>query len=58
MPQMSCPLLFSFALAKALHISVPTVNTHIRRIYDKLHVRSRSQAIAKFTHIPNATVTE
>jgi DNA-binding NarL/FixJ family response regulator len=41
-------------ISEALHISVPTVNTHIRRIYEKLHVRSRSQAIAKFTHIPNA----
>lgn len=40
-------------IADALHISVPTVNTHIRRIYEKLHVRSRSQAIAKFTYIPN-----
>lgn len=45
-------------IAESLHISVPTVNTHIRRIYEKLHVRSRSQAIAKFTHIPNATVAE
>jgi DNA-binding NarL/FixJ family response regulator len=45
-------------IAEALHISVPTVNTHIRRIYEKLHVRSRSQAVAKFTHIPNAVVAE
>jgi DNA-binding NarL/FixJ family response regulator len=45
-------------IADSLHISVPTVNTHIRRIYEKLHVRSRSQAIAKFTHIPNATNAE
>jgi DNA-binding NarL/FixJ family response regulator len=45
-------------IAEALHISVPTVNTHIRRIYEKLHVRSRSQAVAKFTHIPNAAVAE
>ena len=45
-------------IAEALHISVPTVNSHIRRIYEKLHVRSRSQAIAKFTHIPNAAVAE
>ena len=43
-------------IAESLHISVPTVNTHIRRIYEKLHVRSRSQAVAKFTHIPNAAV--
>jgi DNA-binding NarL/FixJ family response regulator len=45
-------------IAEALHISVPTVNTHIRRIYEKLHVRSRSQAIAKFTHVPNAKAAE
>jgi DNA-binding NarL/FixJ family response regulator len=45
-------------IADLLHISVPTVNTHIRRIYEKLHVRSRSQAIARFMHIPNAAATE
>jgi DNA-binding NarL/FixJ family response regulator len=45
-------------IADSLHISVPTVNTHIRRIYEKLHVRSRSQAVAKFTHVPNAAVDE
>jgi len=27
------------------------VNTNIRRIYEKLYVRSRSQAVAKFSHI-------
>lgn len=43
-------------IAEKLHISVPTVNAHIRRIYEKLHVRSRSQAVAKFTYIPNASV--
>jgi DNA-binding NarL/FixJ family response regulator len=45
-------------IADTLHISVPTVNTHIRRIYEKLHVRSRSQAVAKFTHIPIAAAPE
>ena len=40
-------------IAEQLRLSVPTINTHIRRIYEKLHVRSRSQAIAKFTNIPN-----
>ncbi|HEX5398007.1 MAG TPA: response regulator transcription factor [Verrucomicrobiae bacterium] len=44
-------------IADLLHISVPTVNTHIRRIYEKLHVRSRSQAVAKFAHIPNSPVS-
>ena len=38
-------------IAEALSISVPTVNTYIRRIYEKLHVRSRAQAVAKFAHI-------
>lgn len=41
-------------IAELLKISRPTVNTYIRRIYEKLHVRSRSQAVAKFTHIPGA----
>ena len=39
-------------IAENLKISVPTVNTYIRRIYEKLHVRSRAQAVAKLTHIP------
>jgi len=39
-------------IADKLNISVPTVNTYIRRIYEKLHVRSRSQAIAKFNRVP------
>jgi DNA-binding NarL/FixJ family response regulator len=37
-------------IADALKIGVPTVNTYIRRIYEKLHVRSRSQAVAKLTN--------
>ena len=44
-------------IAESLHISGPTVNTYIRRIYEKLHVRSRSQAVAKYTHVPGATGT-
>ncbi|MBP8256500.1 MAG: response regulator transcription factor [Opitutaceae bacterium] len=35
-------------IAEQLGISGPTVNTYIRRIYEKLQVHSRSQAIAKF----------
>ena len=42
-------------IAESLQISVPTVNTYIRRIYEKLHVRSRSQAVAKYTNVPGAT---
>jgi DNA-binding NarL/FixJ family response regulator len=39
-------------IAESLSISLPTVNTYIRRIYEKLHVRSRAQAAAKYSHIP------
>ena len=35
-------------IAEKLGIKIPTVNCHIRNIYDKLHVHSRSQAVAKF----------
>jgi DNA-binding NarL/FixJ family response regulator len=41
-------------IAESLQIGGPTVNTYIRRIYEKLHVRSRSQAVAKFTNVPGA----
>jgi DNA-binding NarL/FixJ family response regulator len=43
-------------IAERLNISVPTVNTYVRRMYEKLHVRSRSQAVAKYAHLgePNA----
>jgi DNA-binding NarL/FixJ family response regulator len=35
-------------IAHLLKISIPTVNTHIRNIYEKLHVHSRAQAVAKY----------
>ena len=35
-------------ISDSLGVSVPTVNTYIRRIYEKLQVHSRSQAIAKY----------
>lgn len=35
-------------IAEALGISYETVNNHIRQIYKKLHIRSRSQAVAKY----------
>src|SRR6266481_3115015 len=37
-------------VADRLNISVHTVNTYVRRIYEKLHVRSRAQAVAKYSH--------
>jgi DNA-binding NarL/FixJ family response regulator len=39
-------------IAESLQLSVQTVNTYIRRIYEKLHVRSRAQAIAIYAHLP------
>jgi len=39
-------------IAESLNISLPTVNTYIRRIYEKLHVRSRAQAVAKYGYFP------
>jgi len=40
-------------IADQLGISFQTVNTHIRRIYEKLHVHSRSQAVAFFVQMPD-----
>jgi DNA-binding NarL/FixJ family response regulator len=45
-------------IAESLQISVTTVNSYIRRIYEKLHVRSRSQAVAKYTHVPGSAGIE
>ncbi|HVU27088.1 MAG TPA: response regulator transcription factor [Verrucomicrobiae bacterium] len=39
-------------IADSLGLSVQTVNTYIRRIYEKLHVRSRAQALAVYAHLP------
>ena len=39
-------------IAEILAISLPTVATHIQHIYEKLHVRSRSQAVAKYSPLP------
>lgn len=42
-------------IAETLQVSVPTVCTHIRRIYEKLHVRSRAQAVARYLKQPGAS---
>jgi len=38
-------------IAERLNISIPTVNTYVRRMYEKLHVRSRAQAVAKYARL-------
>jgi DNA-binding NarL/FixJ family response regulator len=35
-------------IAQRLSISIPTVRTHVRNIYERLHVRSRAEAVASF----------
>lgn len=35
-------------IAERLGISFSTVNSHVKSIYERLHVRSRSQAVAKY----------
>lgn len=34
-------------ISDSLSLSLPTVNTYVRRIYEKLHVQSRGQAVAR-----------
>jgi DNA-binding NarL/FixJ family response regulator len=41
-------------IADALGVSVHTVATHVHNIYEKLHVRSRARAIAKYTIPPQS----
>jgi len=38
-------------ISEALGICAPTVNSHIRHIYDKMHVQSRGQAVAKYANL-------
>jgi DNA-binding NarL/FixJ family response regulator len=48
---LACGYLYK-EIAERLNISVPTVNTYVRRMYEKLHVRSRAQAVAKYSNLP------
>ena len=34
-------------IAETMQVTYATVHTHIRHIYEKLHVRSRTEAVAK-----------
>jgi DNA-binding NarL/FixJ family response regulator len=38
------------SVAAECHISIDTVNTHVRHIYEKLQVHSKSEAVAKAIH--------
>jgi DNA-binding NarL/FixJ family response regulator len=35
-------------IADRINISIDTVRTHLKHIYEKLHVRSRAEAVAKY----------
>jgi LuxR family maltose regulon positive regulatory protein len=39
-------------VADRLHLSVNTVKTHARRIYRKLEVSGRAEAVARWTRTP------
>ncbi len=38
-------------IADLLKISVPTVNSHVRGVYEKMHVQSRAQAVAIYSKL-------
>ena len=40
-------------IADCLGVSMPTINTHVHRIYQKLHVRTRAEAVNRFAPFPN-----
>jgi len=35
-------------IADQLDISIDTIRTYLRRVYEKLHVQSRTEAVAKY----------
>ena len=39
------------AIADQLGISIETIRTHLKRVYQKLHVRSRTEAVAKYLRL-------
>jgi DNA-binding NarL/FixJ family response regulator len=43
-------------ICQELNLSMSTINTHVHRIYEKLHVRSRGEAVARFASFPASNV--
>lgn len=41
-------------IAESMKVTYATVHTHIRHIYEKLHVRSRTEAVAKHLNQPRS----
>ena len=39
------------AIADQLGISIETIRTHLKRVYQKLHVQSRTEAVAKYMRL-------
>jgi DNA-binding NarL/FixJ family response regulator len=35
-------------ISDQLHLSLGTIKTYVRRIYEKLHVQSRTEAVIKY----------
>ncbi|MBC8097631.1 MAG: response regulator transcription factor [Akkermansiaceae bacterium] len=42
-------------IAHELQLKLPTINTYVRRIYEKLHVNSRGRAVAIYSRIRGET---
>lgn len=45
-------------IASQLNLSIETVRTHLRRIYEKLHVRSRTEAALKYRELRDQPASE
>ena len=45
-------------ICQELDLSMSTINTHVHRIYEKLHVRSRGEAVARFASFPASSHPE
>jgi DNA-binding NarL/FixJ family response regulator len=41
-------------IADQISVSIETVRSHLKRIYEKMHVRSRTEAVALFFSLPDA----